>query len=142
MRKGLIIPRCDYCSSDCTPMGEKKYKSMKAIFCSDTCKEKNIWLNKELKDIDFITDEEARQVISSLIKNHIDLKYTAKKILTEESVVIFTNSLYSFKIQENMKDAFYSALDIYSDKIMGKARSVIRQKTDKKVKIIKPDLTK
>ena len=134
MSKRLIIPQCVYCGSDCTPMGEKKLKTVKKVFCNDSCKEKNKWLEGQLDGLNNMIDQDQRVSIEHLLRNHIDLKYTANKILSERSTVIYTDSLYSFPITAGMREVFYSALDKRADEMMGRVQGIIKNSGKKRVR--------
>lgn len=120
MRKDLTIPPCNYCGGPTYPVGKKKLESTAHFFCCVPCEEKWPIYESILSKMHFIKDFATRESTRRKTKLAIDMQHTAEKILKEDTVILFSDSIYSFKLSNESKS-------IYSDLLGKKAKSDLNE---------------
>lgn len=123
MRKDLTIPPCTYCGGPTYPVGKKKLETTTHFYCSIQCEEKWETYQPYMSKITLIKDFALKEATRRKAKTAIDLQHTSGKIAKEDTVILFSDSTYSFKLTNE-------ARKLYSELLGNKANKDLQEVSD------------
>ena len=116
MSNELSIPPCSYCGAPTEPVRQRKLNSTKHFYCSKACTDKNTLL-EQYKDI--LGAHKLDTKVIQILKTGIDMLYSSQLMDSQDCVFLFTDSLYSFKLDQSVKPT-------YSNLLQSKGEELIR----------------
>ncbi len=129
MADELTIPPCSYCGAPTEPVRQKKLNSCSNFYCSKPCEDKYKLLDEYKKTLDINHSETL-----NTLKVGIDMLYLGNLLQSNGCVFFFTNSLYSFKIDPEVKSAYSNLLQSKGEEYIrtvlsssGKGRTLVRK---------------
>ena len=129
----LTQPPCSYCGSPTEPVRQKKLESTKYFYCSDPCTKKHgILLTYEPRYE--VLDQHTKSYVKSNLKTAIDMLYTANCLSTQDCLLLFTNSVNSYKLNGEVKKDYELLLSNKGKELLAGIEEVL---TKDKIRILK-----